>query len=847
MGKLSAYLLGMTAALVLSYYVLSLDYSAIIAWIGPVLGSDIIFPLTFLYLLLGSILVNPLLLVSWILIGTVVGVSARKGTRAIGAAVAVYFSIWGFFLVSLLALFEGLSSSGTTTGILSSGTLNSLPPLPPGTTISAILTEPLFQPLLSLISQFTGLTNIAGFQTGGTATTPSFSAAASTVVYTFVPYLIVNIIVFIVTAALIGRLINYALHPGKGKGATPSDSAELSRRGRVRKVRKVVRKVSVTLWLLFVVLLAILVVTPNLNHATTNGAQSAYSMNSGLNDSSRILPNTQEALNALLAPSSLVFNAHANAVNTTYNGTTVNSFSYGAGMIGTYGNIYNIYAFFNTTPASGSSFLTQGAAGQSILSLILLSDNLESIFSALAQDGVISNQTVTQLQDSQLYNLIPQGVILLAFPGNLQESSPLASEAASNLSSYIGSTSLHKFIGLSLPTTLSSGGPGNISLYAYTISLTTYPVENKLVQAGAQYLPSDGMFTSFESGISTGYLVPDYTTASVHGSIFLAGRVNLATLSSNLASFTSLFNSAGVLNQSSSVVFMGGAFVRENVIHSSIQSHNITGAQIFGYDGNIKFNNNNTVYALSVLYPERNLSNPANPVDYISLVYSTISNFTAFGQSSNIYYQLLSYGSVFSLHNFSVVTNATFPADVIISQNVTKESGNLFNVTITLMNNDTDTLTNVSIFSNVILASYGGNAVVTSGSPVGQVVSLYHEQSLSITYSVNLKNVGTYVVAAPLANYTLNGTTFSMHGKISVAQAQPPAVWYAINQVELSSLTVLSNATGFSGLIIPLLPGFYVFDLILIFLVGIDVYIEYRAYVRWVNARKNKGGTPPNP
>ena len=199
MGKLTSYILGLSAAVLLSYLVLSAEYAPLINWLGPTMGSDIIFPFSFLFLLFGSAIAYPLLLGSWIAIGVVVGIGARKGSRAIGAAISVYLSIWGMLSLSALAVYEKFTGSSLgSTAITQINTSFPVPPLPPGVTISAILSEPLFQPLITLVSNFMGSSGLFAAVSGTSSPTSLFGSFISVFETTFLPSLIVDLIIFLV-------------------------------------------------------------------------------------------------------------------------------------------------------------------------------------------------------------------------------------------------------------------------------------------------------------------------------------------------------------------------------------------------------------------------------------------------------------------------------------------------------------------------------------------------------------------------------------------------------------------------------------------------------------------------
>ena len=118
MGKLSAYIVGLFSALVLSYYLLSVYYSPLIAWMGPIFGAPLIFVVSLMFLVLGDALNHYILIPILIIIGVLIGIASRKGTRAISAAFTVYLSLIGFIFTSLFSIY--LESKSKFTNLLSS-------------------------------------------------------------------------------------------------------------------------------------------------------------------------------------------------------------------------------------------------------------------------------------------------------------------------------------------------------------------------------------------------------------------------------------------------------------------------------------------------------------------------------------------------------------------------------------------------------------------------------------------------------------------------------------------------------------------------------------------------------
>jgi len=54
MGKLTGYILGVSGALLVSFYILSAYYMPLINWLGPYFGAPLVFILPILFLILGN-------------------------------------------------------------------------------------------------------------------------------------------------------------------------------------------------------------------------------------------------------------------------------------------------------------------------------------------------------------------------------------------------------------------------------------------------------------------------------------------------------------------------------------------------------------------------------------------------------------------------------------------------------------------------------------------------------------------------------------------------------------------------------------------------------------------------
>lgn len=840
MGKLTSYILGLSSALIISYIVLSQDYSPLINWLGPTMGSDIIFPFSLLYLLLGSLITYPVLLGSWVFLGIMVGIGARKGTRAIGAAISVYASIWGMLGLSALAVFEKFTGfSAGSTAVSQINTSFSIPPLPPGVTVSALLSEPLFQPLLNILSSFTGISSIFSASGAGAAASGSLLATfASVFETTFLPSLIANLAVFLLVSGLIGFAIHRLLNRNKSPGNPEDINVEIKHKIKKVKVRKVVRRTGKSGAILSGVISIALVAMMLANPSALN-PQGHYLNASALNISTEGPHDGNQSLaSQVIGQSSFILSQsrmQSASSSPSLNPTSL-LLNYGGGYLGKYGNIYDVYAFINASLNSSSGMFSSFSTDNTILSSIFISANTESIFNALSQDGIINSSIIATLQSNHYYNLIPQSAIIEVSQGNISSNSASQFNEASGISSSIGGSAPVQFLGINLPSGTSSGTATGFSIFAYSINVTLSTAESSLIRNYGDSHFNGGSYPVFRNGVLNGTLVPGSTSNSVGASMFVAGELNPSRLPSSLGSYTSLLNNTN--SSSGTVSFMGGLFLREHVVHSSLNTHNMSASQLFGYTGNISFGSNDTAYALSLMYPKA--SSPSASPDYVMDLFTNYRNLTAIGSAGTTNIYGVPSGSSLNLSNITFTTNATFPASMKVSQSVQHWTGNTYNVSIVLTNNDTDTLKNVSINAAPLLGIYGNGTALASGSTQASTGSLLPNHSLSVAFSIRLDGIGTYVVASPCFNYTMNGSSFNILGNTLTAYAQPPSVLHAVNQLEYVSFSTISSFIHVPMLVQPIYGGIYVFDLILLLIMILDLLIEMRAYRKWRTREKSQ-------
>ncbi|MHB1492971.1 MAG: hypothetical protein ACYCVP_04640 [Thermoplasmataceae archaeon] len=825
MGKFSAYIIGLFTAITLSYYVLSSFYSPLINWVGPIFGAPLIFIVSILFLLLGDVFNHLILIPLLIVIGVIIGVAAMKGTRAIGAAIAVYFSLWGFIASSALSLYiESKSKFTNLTNTIGSGSISSSLPAPPsGSTIGTIMAEPLFSRALTTIEKVastgfnpasSGGRGAVGFSSVGGNTYQGFLSIGgvnlggiiNNVLMVFLPYLIINLAIMLIAAGLTGRFV----YRRTNKGAIP------------KKPKKEKRTKDVIIFILIILVMASFVGVYTPHHTLGNqNSSTGYIGNPAYNSFTQY----NKAMSPVLSASNMVTSlgregalspnlAQANATNQDI---------LSAGVIGTHGSSYN--AFLNMAAYNGhsnSNWIYSSGQSSSIVSLVAQTDNLPQLFRSVANGlGVGYQYNSSGLAGSAFWNLMPQSVIIMAYNGTLANTSGAAGVEINNIMSQLGGSNGAFIVELSLKTPFLGVSDSNVTLYVYTFTSDYYSSENAMINDLSTSISYSGSNKIFVSGVKSGYLVPGYLSTSVDSSIFVAGFVHSGIFSAQLMKYIGL-NST--LNSNRSLVFDGGLFAKSDIITSSSTIHDITGAQIYGYNGNISFSDNQVNYGILLGVPEGN--NSGNFTIYTNYI-GFPSQFKGIINVSN------TPNGTFSMNAISMQSNHLYPANIHIKTVISTDGGHKYTVSTSVINNDTSTLTSVSINETSFYSQYAGSVNITSGSLMANDSTLNPGQTFTNSFSFTASNPGTYSVSQPAVQYNMNGTTFSKYGASAQVSGPTPFVTTGINEVWYNSAKMLGSTIGNNIFTDKIFNGFYFFDLILLLIILADIALEIRAYKRW--------------
>lgn len=826
MGKLTGYILGVTAALVFSYYSLSTYYSPLLHWLTPYFGSGLAVAMGLIFLYMGDPLHWPILLGIWIALGVIVGLGSRKGRKAVGAAIATYVTVSGIMGLALATLFISFTGTGLNlsagTGLVQSLSSGSLAP-PPGTNLYSILTEPILGRLISAASILTCTISSSGLAVNPAVVTSALPGGISIypvvekVLLLFVPYIIANFVIFVVVAGLVGKYASRIIDPSSGK-----------------KRRK--KGAGTVIVVIAMAVLIVVSIAPVLHGGESHTI--SYSNLSGSSESMQLLVSNSSPLFMASLPSHYFSGIYSDS-QTQLNLSNVSGINYAAGVVGAYGDTYDVYGFLqktNTTTFSG--WAGDAQRNSSLFTMIAVSANLTDLAGAIESDNLFGlSRSLTATSGiggdiSRYLNLVPPVTIVEDFPGSYNTTVAVASGEASSISSSLNDSGVTMLASFTLPSNFISNVSLNTTLYLYGAGSASPRTAYDLLRSVSLYISSTGSFPMFMDGLESGYLVPGANSSSVGSSLFVTGYVNSTGIEKLLPSSVISANVSKLLG--SSIVFAGGIFQKGNVFHSPPYVQNISAAAIMGMNTTMSFTSNSTLYGLSFAYPVENGTSGSLNYNYSSYSNSPDLPVSATGTSGAA---AINYTSRLTTGSLSFETNATFPAELNVSITYSMMNTTVAMVNTTVFSRSPDSLRNFSISEYGIVQDYPGLVTLLKGSTNFSQSSLGSTPEM-FSYELEFRNPGAYVMPPPEVFYSLNGHNFSYSYTDPTIVVPYPDVFSTINSLEFNSAAIIAYASGAHILVYELIPGFYFFDLLPIALILIDIPLEYHWYRKTVEKRR---------
>ncbi len=859
MGKLTALLLGMASVLFISYYLLSVAYAPILNWLGPVFGEHLNLLMGLFYLLMGVPTNHPVLFGSLVLIAAIIGASSARVGRAIGVASLVLFLSWSMLVVAALAIFIPFSSGTGFSGISTASNPTSLtsgfPSPPPGTDLYSLINEPVIYRIFTFLSDSlstgTSLSGSSPSQVFGTL----FSAGMSLFLLSMIEHLVIIYGVSGVTAYLVHR---YIFGGGKKGLAAPAEPLKPVVEPRNGEAPSASSKAAV-IFLVAVLLGSAIVMaagSPSTRPSETSYSQGAVAAEMyGVGTLLKQSPMTGSGQNPWLPfdlPS--VFSALGNSVHSStifsksgpvmpeavsnFSAGNITTAEGGISLVTGSGSVYNICGLYNASTNQQSFFAGPEFSG-SVFSLALLQDNIGSLLAFVGNNS--SGNLSLGISSSYLASLIPSYAFVIGYSGSLNSTADLAARAASSVASQLGVSEYIKLLSLSTSSTFSGINTNGIqlSLYLY-VGVADFGRSASKASSGIMNGIGNGAVSLLmKNSYSTGYAVPGAGSSSSTGSMLVLGEINGQDLGSL---GQSLFGTGTSVFPPNPASFAVGISMWQNRVHYSTGGYNMTVSNLFGYSGSLDLNSGANLTILAIGHQPFGSSPLAFSSYNISLFVNNASNsefMAAQVSSSNIFVfppgQSLSTDAAYS--SFS----GTFTPDISVSVTGSVSGSNLATLNIMVTNHDTLPLDNVIPVVKGFLDSYNGTMKVIGNGGNVNLGTINPGQSGTASYTLQLYGTGVYYLPPLVVNYTYAGTQYSpSYGSFSLVPGTP-SVAYASTTAMAAPLEFIH----WSGVYFHLGPLNF-FEIIILLLIVLDVYLEYRHYKRWREnrPRKMKGQHP---
>lgn len=818
MGKLAALLAGTFAVLILSYYLLSPAYSPLIDWIGPFIGYRLVFILGLVYLLLGNPLGRMTLLVSWILIGVVIGLAAGKTGRAIGVSLLVYSISWTMLGLAAFSLILSLSNLS---GIINTSVLGVVPS---GTNLYTLITEPVIDKIYTFF--LSSLTSTGGSTPFVSLPGPPVGGLIGSLMDIFVVNVIESLVILLVVSGVTGHLVSRIFSSKRSQPPASKDSGDHHEGTKAASIVLVII-LMISGMIIFSsgssTLNPSTVVTAGNHPENVNVNPNSVIGALNLNYSSPILYSTS-FLPKIDAPSYLsadVKSAYMNYITKAVasSNSSISSLQADMSLVTGDGDIYNAYGSMEVNNTSSNFLFSSSPFRDSIFSAVIVQDNLSSFSLPIG----ISGSTGSVITSSGLLSLIPNFLFIAAFPGNLASSSADAKSASSAVANALNTGSLTDIFSYNTSSNISGLNYNNqsVTLYVFSSNPSFGQIADSFANSLVLKASQNSAAALFSNSLKSGYLTPGISSSSPTTSILAAGMINANSLGSIFKS--TVGQSVNV--SSGTVAFSFGLSLWVNALHSSGTNHNITAARLFGYSSDLTEPRSSDISIIGMGYGNSSSSSFALSNFNLTLMTNnrTLTEAAGFNTSSKVF--LIQSSSSFNLENYYMQFNSTFTPDLQVNVSSSRVAGDTYRLIVGLRNNDNVSINNIAINIDQFLSYYNGSASFQGSSGKLNLASLASGQTHTFMINMTLFGVGTYRLPELVVNYTFMGKQFSTNYGYYEIHVAPPSVAYAATTVFASSLSYVG--LGFLGNYIGPLNILEIIALLLIALAG---YVEYRKY-----------------
>ena len=772
---------GTTAAVIISYYILAPYYSPVVDWISPYFGSGTGLMMGLVFLLLGDPLIYPIVIVAWVAIAVIVGLSARRVLGSIVSMIFVHVACWVIIIIGGLGIFFSLlpSGSGLIPGQSGGGTTTPLPisalppiPVPPaGTNIMTILSEPVISQAFSTLERF-----LSTFGSSVSSSSGSPSSLFNAIASYALPFILINIFTFVVSLVVASLVAHYF----RKYILSRENSHSVNIR---RATGQAITLLALVVALSFVVSSAsgAFYQTQNQNSFELSSQPAGYPSAGAAGISMAAFTTFAGMSNAVgkLSSHPVPGQSAVSGVDVARSGVTQDAYDEtSVNLISSDGNLYSGYMFGSNYSLPQNSVPYNSQVG---MSLLLLSHDLANmplqaiISSPVASSGPTSGALpFGNFSESTLMQLLPPGLLLITTNPGPVPAQKVADEQVSYYSKVTGSnfiqligianSSLGSLSSTGLPTGNSTSSPSNAGsgFFVYGSDLSS---EKAAASIASYYLPSlhsDGLIMSLSNQLASGSLYTPTATGYASG-ILAIGYSSSSGILSQLGggAQTSLF-----ALPHGNISFCMGLFYKSGFAYGG-GTHALQLSSVIG-SSPVSFSPTASASALFILSPTgyNDLTLASFPSGFNGTVYTdNIQGVN--GSFSSQGWTFVNESPASQINpGTSLTYSSPLPPDVVIST-TGAAAGSSVAVSAVVRNVGSSAVNDLSVHFPGVITLQSGLTTAKAGEGYANSTSLGPNQSFDARFSFSAPNPGSYVLPSISYSFVSGAHTFVLQSQVT--------------------------------------------------------------------------------
>ncbi|HUS78049.1 MAG TPA: hypothetical protein VM050_05250 [Patescibacteria group bacterium] len=771
MRKTAAFALGVLLVLTLGYVVLHPSYMLVANWLGPVTGSSLLTVLTIIYLLMGDPLKFVALAVLWASVSFLGGLIVRRRVGAVLTMMLVFTFLLPVLLANAYGAYLNVSELA---GMEQENPLELLPPLPSGLSIAQLAEAPIVGKVFETV--------LGMFQSGEMADPYSMMTGLAIQVGVGV----LEKLLIIILATLIGVEVGVRIEPMFGPAF---GSLKTMMSGGISPGASGTKVGATSLAWIFLLASSLLFSTP-----VVYASEGFYTENIGA-------------------------------------------------MIDTLGRAY-----------VGDMFVESEA----IIDIDWGGEEAEGLIAAvvISQDGVKEIlMTIPGFPEefTSFITLLPPTMMVAVYVDASPEEASSRAEVVSSAFSDMLGADFSELLAFEPPPEMLSGPEGmQIPEFTLVIHQSTAELPDVAGSFLDKFSEHGGLAAIFDDVLSEGSFLPGAGEDACDIAALVSGFIDMETIGSMLPLDELPENVTETLpfDFTKPISFSGGVAYWEQGFETGAEGQSLDLLKLLGVDESVSFSEDSDMSIVLLAAPNGTdlggktvpnvkITTSLPPDDpKLEFIYGMLEsmgliNLTEPGEEFSIPEDVFNIEDVLSPEAFKIgVEGVTLPLKVQVTKEYNPKSSNkdLIDVTVTVRNEDFDTMTDVHLDDSSSLMGYPASSEIVSGYTSMDWGAIGPGESRSLTYTVGLSGVGIYTLSSAAVSYNSEGELFtSSSNDVELAVSQPNPLSFtsmSLGATWTASVTLLDMFTDGSGSTI-LLGASAV-------LLALLAFLEYRNLRAWM-------------